>query len=336
MSQDKTEQPTPRQLRKAREQGDVPVSAVLSQAIGFVAALALLPAAAATAASWLAGLVTISMDGRVLEPLELATVVLTLTLPLVTAAGLASGVVSFVQGGGNLSFRRIQPDLARLDPFQGLKGLFGIQRLFALVRALCGMGACVFLVFVVFRSLVGALANSVGEVPTAFALAGSSATRVLWYAALIGLALGFIDQTVVRHAWQKRWMMTRDEVRRESRESEGDPEVKAARRRAHQEALSTSVLGAVKNASVVIVNPTHLAIALRYDEDEDAAPCVVAQGRGELAQWIVQTAHQHGIPVIQDVPVARALAELEIGDEIPEALYQAVAEILRELWASER
>ena len=131
-------------------------------------------------------------------------------------------------------------------------------------------------------------------------------------------------------------MMTRDEVRRESRESEGDPEVKAARRRAHQEMLTSAAIHAVKDASVVIVNPTHLAVALRYRNEEDAAPNILAQRQGDLARRIVEAAHAYGVPVVRDVPIARALSELEVGDEIPEALYEAVAEILREVWAAEQ
>ena len=109
-----------------------------------------------------------------------------------------------------------------------------------------------------------------------------------------------------------------------------------ARRRAHREVLLQAELSAVDKASVVIVNPTHLATALRYDEDAGDAPEVLAQGQGELARRIVERAQAAGVPVVRDVPVARALQELEVGDQIPEALYEAVAEILREVWETER
>src|SRR5690606_20335911 len=120
--------------------------------------------------------------------------------------------------------------------------------------------------------------------------------------------------------------------KREFKESEGDPEIKAARQRAHQELLAGSMIAAVKDATVVIVNPTHLATALRYQDDDDEAPRVIAQGQGDLARRMIDAARAYGVPVVRDIPVARALAELEIGDEIPEELYEAVAEILREAW----
>src|SRR6185369_8116096 len=131
--------------------------------------------------------------------------------------------------------------------------------------------------------------------------------------ALVGIGLGLVDLVIAHRAWRSRLRMTKDEIRREYREAEGDPELKAKRRRAHQEALAGSIVNAVREATVVIINPTHLASALRYVADSEEAP------------------RAYGIPCIQDVPVARALRELELGDEIPEALYEAVAEILREI-----
>jgi len=107
---------------------------------------------------------------------------------------------------------------------------------------------------------------------------------------------------------------------------------KAARERARRELLAQAALFSVKDASVVVVNPTHLACALKYKDDEDQAPVVVASGEGDLAERIVRAARDYGVPIVRDVPLARALSELEVGDVIPEALYEAVAEILRTAW----
>ena len=162
-------------------------------------------------------------------------------------------------------------------------------------------------------------------------MAETLSLSLLKRAALVTLILGVIDVVVVRRSWMKRLRMGKDEVKREHKESDGDPQLKAQREKLHHELLAQSTLGNVKRASVVIVNPTHLACALRYDEGEgDAAPVLVARGDGELARRIVEAARAYGVPVLRDVPLARALHELEIGDEIPEALYEAVALILRE------
>jgi FlhB-like protein len=100
--------------------------------------------------------------------------------------------------------------------------------------------------------------------------------------------------------------------------------------------LASVTLASIKNASVVVVNPTHLACALKYKEDEDGAPVVLASGEGDLAERIVRAARDYGVPIVRDVPLAHALRELEIGDSIPEALYEAVAEILRAAWDEEK
>jgi flagellar biosynthesis protein FlhB len=177
--------------------------------------------------------------------------------------------------------------------------------------------------------------NSVGRSEATATLAWLLARRLLWGAAVVSLVLGAADYFFVRRAWRERHRMSKDEVKREHRESEGDPEIKAARRRAHQEALAGSMIAAVKNATVLIVNPTHLATALRYQEDEDEAPVVLAHGEGDLARRLIEAAHQYGVPVVRDVPIAHALKELTLGEQIPEALYEAVAEVLRELLGSE-
>ena len=163
---------------------------------------------------------------------------------------------------------------------------------------------------------------------------GSSiALDVAKRAAVLGLFLAVLDVVVTRSQWRKRLRMSKADVKREHKESEGDPQLKAARERAHHEMLASVMIANVKTASVVVVNPEHIACALRYDESEEAeAPVVVANGEGELAERIVRAAHEYGVPVLRDVPLARALIELEVGSAIPEALYEAVAEILREAY----
>jgi type III secretion protein U len=206
-------------------------------------------------------------------------------------------------------------------------------RLFAVARAL-GLAALV--AYLAYRGLsahAADLARLGGQLGRVSAVAGVLTGELARDAALAGLALAAVDLVVVRHGWRKRLRMSPDEVKREHKESEGDPQLKAARDRAHHEMLAAATVANVRTASVVVVNPTHLACALRYDEKEgDEAPVVVAAGEGELAARIVEAARAYGVPILRDVPLARALVELEVGDAIPEALYEAVAEILREAW----
>jgi flagellar biosynthesis protein FlhB len=251
------------------------------------------------------------------------------------AAGAAAAVaVGLLQSGGLLVPGRVAPRLERLDPAAGLSGLVSAARLVGVLRALLAALLVSWLVIRSLRAAAPGLAHGVGELAAVSALAGDVALELGGYAALLGLSLGALDLWVVRRAWLRRFRMSKDEVRREYRESEGDPELKAARRRAHREVLVSQQLHAVKSASVVIVNPTHLATALRYDQEQEGAPEVVAQGQGDVARRILDAARAYGVPVIRNVPLARALQELEVGSEIPELLYEAVAEVLREVWES--
>ncbi len=335
---DKTEQPTPKRLRRAREQGDSPRSAALTQAVGFVAALAVAPAAMSALAFQAAALLrsAIEQPSRPMTPSEMATSVTLLSAPLLVAAALGSALASGVQTGGVMAPSKLAPNLERLNPWHGLKQLFSAERALGLVRALAAAAFVTWFAWSTLERFAADVASSVGRPEAAPLLSAVMGRRIAWGAALIGLALGGLDFLLTQRAFLRRNRMSKDEVKREYRETEGDPEIKAARRRAHHEALAGSALNAVRKATVLIVNPTHLATALRYDEEHDQAPLVLAQGSGELAQKMIDAARAYGVPVVRDVPVARALQEIEVGDEIPEALYEAVAEILRELWESEK
>lgn len=332
---EKTEEPTPRKLRKAREDGDSPVSSAVVQGLGFVVALALLPALVVSATTRFRELVERATADplRVWSPVEFASDVTTLSLPLVGAAALAALAAGATQSGGTVAFKKLNPDLSRANPVAGLKNLVTTQRLIGLARALVGATLVGYLATRLLFDHARDLAHSAGNIPGAAALAAMVSQKLAWIAALVGLGLGAVDLVVVHWSWRKRHRMTKDEVRREHKEAEGDPEIKAARMRAHREMLEGATLHAVRDATVLVVNPTHLATALKYDEDQDEAPRILASGRGELARKLVDAARAYGVPIVQDMPVARALSELEVGEQIPEALYEAVAEILREAWS---
>jgi type III secretion protein U len=330
---DKTEQPTARRLKKAREQGDGPVSSAFVAAVAFLPPLVLVPAVVLATAARATELVRAAVQSVDVGAgaRELAFDVLVLSSPIVAAAALGAAAAALVQTQGQVSATRLAVRFDRLDPSEGVKNLFRLERVLAVARALSLSLVVVLLAWVYFREHATDLAQSTGNELAVGPVVLAIGRKLAWAAALVALAFGAVDIAVTLRAFRERHKMSKDEVRREYREAEGDPHVKAQRRRAHQEALTGSMLNAVKDATVVIVNPTHLANALRYVEDEDEAPRIVAQGKGELARRIVEAARAYGVPCVIDVPVARALAELETGDEIPEALYEAVAEILREL-----
>jgi flagellar biosynthesis protein FlhB len=345
---DKTEQPTPRRLRKAREEGDSGASAYAAQALAFTVAVAAVPSALGALAWWASAALRVAL-ARVgsshasplaaprFDPAELATTVVALTFPVLLAVGIAGAVAHAVQTGGVVSTKKLAPSLERLDPFAGFARLVSPSRLFAVARAIVASVAVAWLAGQVLVDHVVDLSRLAGRPRWVATVLRELAGWLAWRAALVGLAIGAVDVLVTRRAWTKKLRMTKDEVKREHRDAEGDPQLKAARERAYHELLAQVAIANVRGASVVVVNPTHLACALRYDarrRDDapgDDAPVVVASGEGEVAARILQAANDHGVPVVRDAPLARALLELEVGQAIPEALYEAVAEILREV-----
>jgi flagellar biosynthesis protein FlhB len=331
---DKTEEPTPARLRKAQREGDVALSAALASAVAFLVALTLAPAAVRATVVLVGARLQNAIrapdaEGAVMGAFQDAVL---LTAPLLGGVALAAAAAAFVQTGGAFAVQKLAPDGERLNPLAQLKSLVSGPRLFAIARALVAALVVGVLAYRSLRTHLPDLAALLDAPERTAQVAGVLVMDLGWSVALVSLALGGLDYLVTRRSWLSRLRMTKDEVKREHKDSEGDPELKAARHRAHQEALNGASLTAVRQATVLVVNPTHLATALRYRDDEDEAPRVLAQGQGELAQRMIAEARAHGIPVIRDVPVARALQELEVGDEIPEALYEAVAEILRDAW----
>ena len=340
---DRTEDPTPRRLRRARAEGDSAVSVHAAQAVAFVAALALVP----STVSMLVDRVGVDLRSAIervarppaapwLDPIDPIAGVVALVLPVVLVAAVCSAAAHVVQTGGVVVLGRITPDLARLNPLEGLARLFSLPRVLGVARSMVGALAVGWLAWTGIARHLGDFAHIAGRPGRLGLVVSEVAGGVAWRASLIGLALGAIDVAVTRRAWWRRLRMNKDEIKREHRESEGDPWVKAARERAYRELIAQATVASVRTASVVVINPTHLACALRYDaQGGDEAPVVLASGEGDLASRIVQAARDWGVPVVQDVPLAHALVELSAGDAIPEALYEAVAEILRDVWAAE-
>ena len=146
-------------------------------------------------------------------------------------------------------------------------------------------------------------------------------------------ALAILDFLYQKWRYLKDQRMTKDEVKREYKDAEGDPHAKQQRDRLHKEIVEHNMVESVSLADVLVVNPTHLAVALHYDDDAANAPEITAKGSEHLARRMIEVAEQAGVPVVRDVPLARALFQLELGDEIPEALYDAVAVVLHAAWS---
>lgn len=335
-----TEEPTPRRLRQARERGQIAKSDELTSAAAFAAAALALAASAGSLGGRLVAAVRTgieraasaeSVPGAVLRG---AVEELALLLgPVLGAAFVAALLVGGVQAGGLFTPKALLPRGERLNPVAGLKRMVSAQAASALVRSVVKL-------VVVAAVAVWTLAPRVGDLPR---LCGAPAVRALAWTWDVGMTLllrvavayallGAADYLWQRRAFWKGLRMTREEVKREHKETEGDPQHKAERQRLYRELLRHQMIEAVRTADCVIVNPDHIAVALRWVEGEMNAPQVVAKGERLVAHQIKEVARRYGVPIYRDVALARALHELELGDEIPEELYDAVAEVLRFVW----
>ncbi|MBN1944061.1 MAG: EscU/YscU/HrcU family type III secretion system export apparatus switch protein [Bradymonadales bacterium] len=346
MTQARTEKPTPRRLRKAREQGQVARSRDLTGAILLLAFVVLVAQGGGALTGPLVGLFVRTFDGvgsaeprsvgiPLGEGLEVFWGVLAPVLVVLFTLALLTSVLQV--GGGIFTLRPLLPDLRRIHPGRGLKELFSRARMFALLRVL--------VVLVVVLGSSGILLSLHGRDlawlpqfdPWAGArLAGRIALR--WGSWLVPalLALGVVDLAVQRMMHLNRLKMSKEELRREQREEQGDPVFRGERQRLHREVSQFDLASAVQRATVVVVNPTHLAVALFYDRECTEAPELVAKGRGHLAWQLRQLAEEAGVPIVENAVLAHSLQDLEVGDQIPVELYEAVAEILRFVWELER
>ncbi len=341
MSGEKTEEPTPKKLREARERGEVPRSKELSSAAVLLAAGAALAASAEGALVNVRGCMDASfsaVSGQVLtsplRPLELcASLGLSAMLPVLLAAMLAGTTVTFLQVGPLLTLKALKPQPRRIDPIQGTKQLFTQRRLIELLKSLLMLLIVGYVVQGVLASRLGGLVGLVGrDARATMTAAGDLVTTLIFRVGGATVAIGVLDFFYQRWRHKKDQRMTKDEVKREFKDAEGDPQHKAERQRLHQELIEHGVLEEVRGADVLVVNPTHIAVALRYDEEADEAPQVRAKGQDGLAQRMIRAAEEAGVPVVRDVPLARALYELQEGEEIPEELYEAVAAVLHAAW----
>lgn len=343
MSQDKTEEPTPKKLREARRKGEVPRSKELSTAAVLLASVAALSLSGPGVLESLAASVRLAM-GAAASPAAIAphaaleagmSLGVRALAPVLVAVLVAGALAAFVQVGPLLALDPIAPKLERVDPLQGGRRLLSQRQLVELLKSLLKIGVIGGVAFAVLEDAVGGVVGLASrDAEAALAAGGGLVLELALRVGAVMAVVGVADVLYQRWRFRQDQKMTKEEVKREHKDAEGDPHAKQQRQRAHREIVEHAVLEEVRRADVLIVNPTHFAVALRYDEEaDDAAPAVLAKGRDALARRMIEVAREAGVPVMRDVPLARALHELEIGEEIPEALYEAAAAVLQAAWA---
>jgi flagellar biosynthesis protein FlhB len=334
---EKTEKPTPQRLKKARKEGQIPRTQELGTWAGAAAASGLLPMLVGNAYDETQKLFlqvndvathpeaekVFTLLGQALSAFMTTLLPMALTL---MAVGVAA---SAAQGGVSIATKGMKPTLKKLNPFPGIKRMFGTHGLWESIKALIKTAALATVVITTSdqaQELVAASgALSLSAVTATFADSAITMFRVV---AVTGLVIAIADYVVVRTKTMKQLKMSKYEITQENKQSEGDPHMKAHRRGVQMSMSRNRMMSEVADADVLLVNPVHVAVALKY-EAVRGAPRVVAKGAGEVAAKLREKAAEARVPLVQDIPLARALhASCEIGQEVPPQLFTAVARVL--------
>lgn len=335
--QDKTEDATPRRLQKAREEGQVAISREVVSFITLGAALiGMVFGLPPLGHELMRGMRGVLENGHQLQIGLVATEMMRLgllaVLPVVVLAmvGAIAGVM--LQSRGLVSAKGLKPQFSRINPAAGIKRLVGPDGMIEFLRTLIKLAVvCAALWWALGDPREMRAALSLGPGDLLFLMVHAALNLVI--AALVAFAgIAVLDYLVVRFRHLHKLRMSRQELREEVKESEGDPHIKARIRSLRMSRARRRMMAAVPKAAVVVTNPTHYAVALAYDENAAAAPKVVAKGTDAVAARIRAVAEEAGVPLVSNPPLARALFKLELETEIPTEHYQAVAEIIAYVW----
>lgn len=337
-AEDRTEAPSQRRLDRARDEGNVPMSPELPALAVLGAAAVVITMAAPDIGRMLVRRLGLMLEqAHAMKPVQALRGALVLvalaTAPLLLAAIAASAAATLLQTGFLFNGKVFMPDFSRLSPMRGLKKVFGTASLGTAAKSLVKVAVVGAAGWSVLSTALPSLQHAPDwDAATLAAKAVALVMRVL-LAMLIAQTLIVVgDMLITRIRHWRGLRMSRQEHREESKEMEGDPQVKGRLKRIRMQRARRRMLAAVPKATVVITNPTHYAVALAYSRDSDAAPRIVAKGVDSMAARIREVATQNGVPIVANPPLARALYPHELDRAIPGEYFQAVAEIIAYVW----
>ena len=337
--QEKTEEPTSKKIEDARKEGNVPksqdASGVVTLFIAILAVMMLFPFMQehmVFLVKYYFSLVGMTLDKEAMLGIAIVTIreFLLIVMPLAIAVAIAGVLAALSQFGFLFTTKAIVPDLKKIDPIKGMKNLFSLKKLVESIKitfksfTTLGVGFVFFFYFIL-------------ELPTValFGLGDQMAwleEKMLIIAAVILFIIfifAIIDIIIVRKQYFDGLKMSKQEVKDEMKNMEGDPLIKSKIRQIQMQAARKRMMAEVPNADVVITNPTHYAVAIKYDNENSHAPVVVAKGMDHVAQQIKKIARENSVHIVQNPPLARSLySEVEVDKVIPESLFGAVAEVL--------
>lgn len=340
-AQDKTEPPTPKRRRDARKKGQVAKSHDLGTALVLLVAFPVLYAliasmgeqmAAFTYWTYTEALPLQEWSERTIQALGVQSVlqVAKVALPVAAVGMLAGFVAQLVQVGFLVTAEPIKPKPERLNPIAGLKRIFSKRAAFELVKAVLKTAVIAWICYTLLRRYLPLFPHLALLHPAeAVRMVGDAARWLGVYAGVLLLVLGAGDYAFQRFEHVKSLRMSKQELKEELKETEGDPHLRSRLRQRQREIATRRMIHDVPKADVVVTNPTHIAVAIQYDAARMDAPVVVAKGAGTVAERIKEVAREHDVAIVENQPLARALFDtVPVGSEIPADLYQAVAEVL--------
>ncbi len=339
----KTEEPTEQKLRKARLKGDVPSSQEAGTAMTvfalFMVVVFVLPSVfksflgSASTFIEMAPKSTVTNENPFVAVQALLILIKTLSFdiaPIFAAMVVAALVGVMLQGETVVALDRIIPKPEKLSPLGGLKKMFSVDRAVDFIKNVSKVLVVATIAYVVASDAISAIWTTEGFVPETLLLyISGAAEKLLIFTAIFLIPIALFDIIWKRLQWIKKQRMTVQEVRDEHKDSEGDPKIKAQRAEIRRKRAKQRIATAVPTANVIITNPTHFAVALKYEMGVDVAPVCVAKGADLMAKQIRELANEHDIPIIENKSLARALyATVEVDDQIPTEHWQVIAEII--------
>jgi type III secretion protein U len=342
MSGEKTEEPTEKKLEDAREKGEAPKSQDVNAAAGMMAGTLLLMMsswicgdhlrklfAIANSHAWL-----VQSDDETLKLMyDMAAEGILMSLPYLAASIVTGFIASFAQVGVQISFEPITPNFDKINPGSGIKKLFSVKSVVEFIKMVFKAVALGSVIYVIIRGLLPLVVGTATQIPMTLAQIGwMSIGKLMAAATIVFIVIGPLDWALQVWLFKRDQKMTKDEVKREHKESEGDPEIKSKRKQLARELANSAPQKRVPGSNVVVTNPTHYAVAIQYLPGRTPLPVVVAKGVDAEAAVIRELAAAHKVPVVANPPLARALYKVTIDEPVPEALFEAVAAVLR--WVS--
>lgn len=341
----KTEEATPKRIRKQRGEGNVPKSQELGKAVSLLGGMSILYAWIGPMSEAIKKLFRHFLSHAwEFDPnpenvysltLELMIEVCKIIMPILLTLAVLSMLAQRLQVGKLWTTKVFKPKLQRFNIFKGIKQmLFSPQTILRTIKSLLfSLILSTIPAWIIYKEYQNFLPMYYATTEGVAVYMLQMAFKLVSYALIPILIIAAFDVWQSRYSYKENMKMTKDEVKDEHKQADGDPVVKSQQRKKMMEAMSKRMLQDVPKADVVITNPTHIAVALRYNATEAPAPVVLAKGADHLAEKIKQAAREHNVPIRENVPLARALYKsAEVGDMIPEELYKAVATVLAAIW----